>query len=126
MGRPRHKLRDLNRRTAHVGSLRHLNHKHGNASLHRNRKVEVVKLEHVRQVPPGDPPHRLEYEVADDVLTVRHTGGGQVSEDVFDFTGTPDGALDVDTIETDLPVQPILAAERVDGQLTVTVLDWRW
>ena len=84
-----------------------------------------MQLRLVKQVPPGDPPHELVYEVEGDVLTVTHKAGEVVTVDVFDFTGTPDGKLDVDTIETTLPVQPILAAERVDGLLTVTVLDWR-
>lgn len=84
-----------------------------------------MQLDYVSQIPPGDPPHALEYEVSGDVLTVRHIAGEVVTVDTFDFTGTPDGALDVETIQTDLPVQPILAAERVDGVLTVTVLDWR-
>lgn len=84
-----------------------------------------MQLVHVRQAPPGDPPHTLAYEVSGDALTVRHTAGGSETSDTFDFTGTPDGQLDTDTIETTLPVQPILAAERVDGVLTVTVLDWR-
>lgn len=84
-----------------------------------------MQLRFVKQVPPGSPPHELEYEVSGDGLTVRHIAGGSETSDTFDFTGTPDGRLDVDTIETTLPVQPILAAERVDGVLTVTVLDWR-
>ena len=84
-----------------------------------------MRLEYVRQVPPGDPPHELVYEVDGDKLTVTYKMGDAEAVDTFDFTGTPDGKLDVDSIETDLPVQPILAAERVDGQLTVTVLDWR-
>lgn len=84
-----------------------------------------MRLDYLKQAPPGDPPHRLTYAVDGDRLTVTHTAGGSETSDTFDFTGTPDGKLDVDSIETTLPVQPILAAERVDGQLTVTVLDWR-
>lgn len=85
-----------------------------------------MQLRFVKQVPPGDPPHQLIYGVDGDKLTVTYKMGDAEAVDTFDFTGTPDGALDVETIQTDLPVQPILAAERVDGQLTVTVLDWRW
>lgn len=92
-------------------------------------------LKRVEQGPPGSPPHRLDYQADGDRLTVTHTiqrrdpetGAlidGPQTIDTFDFTGTPDGRLDVDSIETTLPVQPILAAERVGGELTVTVLDW--
>ena len=83
-----------------------------------------MRLEYRRQVPPGDPPHQLIYGVDGDKLTVTYKMGDAEAVDTFDFTGTPDGRLDVDSIETTLPVQPILAAERVDGVLTVTVLDW--
>ncbi len=76
------------------------------------------------QVPPGRPPHTLEYSTDGDILTVTHTAGEVVTTDTFDFTGTPDGELDMESIETSLPVQPILSAERVGGELNVEVLDW--
>lgn len=84
-----------------------------------------MRIEYVKQVPPGDPPHRLVYEADGDVLRITHVAGEVETVDVFDFTDSPDGELDVDSIETSLPVQPILAAERSDGILTVTALDWR-
>lgn len=84
-----------------------------------------MRLEYVRQVPPGDPPHQLIYGVDGDKLTVAYKMGDAEAVDTFDFTGTPDGEVDVDTIETALPVQPILAARRDAGALTVAVLDWR-
>lgn len=76
------------------------------------------------QRPPGSPPHTLAYEVDGDRLTIVHDNGETETIDTFDFTGVPDGELDVPTIETALPVQPILAALRANGHLTVTVLDW--
>ena len=97
-------------------------------------------LERHPQVPPGRPPHTFDYQVDGDVLAITHrtyrrgdpdpnTGEQPVAieaetVDTFDFTGTPDGQLDIASIETDLPIQPILAASRTDGQLTVTVIDW--
>jgi len=70
------------------------------------------------------PNHSLTYDVQGDVLTVTHNNGETEVVDVFDFTGTPDGILDTGSIETTLPVQPIVRAERVAGELTVTALDW--
>jgi hypothetical protein len=43
---------------------------------------------------------------------------GQV--DVFDFTGMPDGKAE--NIETTLPIDPILSAERRDGVLYLELL----
>ena len=42
--------------------------------------------------------------------------------DRFDFSGLPDGELDVSALETTLDICPVLAARRVDGQLEVTLL----
>lgn len=68
----------------------------------------------------------LAYQVEGDVLTVTHTpaNGKGAAVDVFDFSAYPDGQLDVSTIETTLPVQPVLAAERTAGVLTVMLLHW--
>lgn len=68
--------------------------------------------------------HSLAYDVQGDVLTVTHSNGAEETVDTFDFSGLPDGILDLETIETTLPVQPITKAERANGELTVTVLDW--
>jgi len=42
--------------------------------------------------------------------------------DTFDFSGLPDGELDVSALETTLDICPVLAARRVNGQLEVTLL----
>jgi len=42
--------------------------------------------------------------------------------DLFDFSGLPDGELDVSALETTLDICPVLAARRVNGQLEVTLL----
>jgi len=42
--------------------------------------------------------------------------------DRFDFSGLPDGELDVSALETTLDICPVLAARRVNGQLEVTLL----
>jgi len=70
------------------------------------------------------PNHSLVYDVQGDILTITHSNGEVETVDTFDFTGTPDGILDLEGVETTLPVQPIVKAERVGGVLTVTVLDW--
>ena len=72
----------------------------------------------------GLPGQSFRYSASGDVLTVTWANGEQEVTDTFDFTGLPDGELDVEGIESSLPVQPVLAAERVDGQLWVRVLHW--
>ena len=42
--------------------------------------------------------------------------------DTFDFSNFPNGKAIVDEIETTLPVNPIISAERVDGELRVVLL----
>ena len=51
---------------------------------------------------------------------VEATLDGQM--DVFDFSGSPDGELDVSALETTLDICPVLAARRVNGRLEVTLL----
>jgi len=42
--------------------------------------------------------------------------------DRFDFSGLPNGELDVSALETTLDICPVLAARRVNGKLEVTLL----
>jgi hypothetical protein len=44
--------------------------------------------------------------------------------DTFDFSGTSDGRIDLSTIQTLLPVNPILEAERIDGVLHLKLLNF--
>ena len=44
--------------------------------------------------------------------------------DTFDFSGLPDGEVDFSKIETILPHNPILIARRVDGVLSVELLNF--
>ena len=44
--------------------------------------------------------------------------------DTFDFSGLPDGEVDFSTIETTLPYNPIIMARRVDGVLSVELLNF--
>lgn len=54
-----------------------------------------------------------------DVLNVTVNG----ETDTFDFSQMPDGKSTA--IESTLDPCPVLSAERVNGELTVTMLDWR-
>lgn len=82
------------------------------------------------QTAHGATTFQMEHSENGDVLTVttRILQDGVVTKEgteTFDFTGTPDGALDIDAMELEhLPWNPILSAERTDGNLTVTLLDW--
>ena len=44
--------------------------------------------------------------------------------DTFDFSGLPDGEVDFSKIETMLPINPIIIARRVDGVLSVELLNF--
>ena len=44
--------------------------------------------------------------------------------DTFDFSGLPDGMANGFEITTSLPICPVLQAERVDGALSVTLLNF--
>lgn len=70
--------------------------------------------------------NKLIYSVENDILTVTYQNArtGQEVTDTFDFTGLPDGKLEVDTITTTLPVGPIISAEKISGTLTLTLLRW--
>lgn len=59
------------------------------------------------------------YTFDNDKITATYEG----TTDTFDFTGMPDGQLDLSTLETTLEVNPIMSAERVDGVLYVELLN---
>jgi len=61
---------------------------------------------------------QLSYEISGETITA--TLDGQT--DTFDFSGLPDGELDVSALETTLDICPVLAARRVNGRLEVTLL----
>ena len=44
--------------------------------------------------------------------------------DTFDFSGLPDGEVDFSTVETTLPYNPVIIARRVDGTLSVELLNF--
>ena len=60
----------------------------------------------------------LSYEFDGETITATLDG----KSDTFDFSGLPDGELDVSALETTLDICPVLAARRVNGQLEVTLL----
>lgn len=62
---------------------------------------------------------RIDYELAGEVLAATLDTG---ETDVFDFLGLPDGRAE--GIETTLPVQPIVTAERVAGVLQLELLKY--
>jgi hypothetical protein len=62
---------------------------------------------------------RITYQLAGEVLTATLDTG---ESDVFDFTALPDGRAE--GVETSLPVQPIVRAERVNGVLQLALLKY--
>lgn len=57
-----------------------------------------------------------------DVLAETVTASLDGVEDIFDFSSFGDG--EIDSIETILPVNPILKAKRENGELYLEVLHW--
>lgn len=62
---------------------------------------------------------QIHYTFDNDKITATY----KETTDTFDFTGMPDGQLDLSTLETTLEVSPIISAERVDGVLYVELLN---
>ena len=62
---------------------------------------------------------RFEFEFSGETITVIFDG----VSDTFDFTGFPDGEVGYSMIETVLEYNPILKATKVDGILSVELLN---
>ena len=63
---------------------------------------------------------RFKFEFSGEAITVTFDG----ISDTFDFSGFPDGEVDFSMIETVLECNPILKAQRVDGTLSVELLNF--
>lgn len=70
---------------------------------------------------------KIIYSFEGDVVTVTL---GDIT-DTFDFTGVPDGSLELsdpitgeDLIKTNLPIQPIISARKSEGVLYLELLNW--
>jgi hypothetical protein len=68
--------------------------------------------------PQVNPGKKIEYNFQEEIITVTMD---EVS-DTFDFTDMPDGV--VGDIETIFPINPIIHAERVNGVLSVELLNY--
>ena len=65
---------------------------------------------------------KYEYRYESEIIQVLI---GEDVFDTFDFTGfTQDGELDVTSVETTLPINPILSAKRDNGILYVKLLNF--
>ena len=63
---------------------------------------------------------QFEFEFSGEVIVATFDG----IKDTFDFTGFPDGVVDYSMIETILEHNPILKATKVDGILSVELLNF--
>lgn len=61
---------------------------------------------------------KIEYTFENEVITANYNG----EVDEFDFSGMPDGEMG--EIETTLPVNPILSASKINGILSVELLNY--
>lgn len=47
-----------------------------------------------------------------------------VTQDVFDFTGMPNGVATVSEFETVLPLNPFISVKRVNGEIEIKVINY--
>lgn len=64
----------------------------------------------------------FEYLIDGEVITATYAG----VTDTFDFTDMPDGYVDFLMIETILEYNPIIKAERVNGELIVNLIQFTY
>lgn len=64
-------------------------------------------------------PDQFQYSFDGEKVTVTYKG----VTDEFDFTGIPDGQIDLSTVETVLELNPIIRANREDGILYLEVIN---
>lgn len=67
---------------------------------------------------------KVEYEFDGEIIKAVYTDipSGETYEDTFDFTGMPDGRLE--SVESDLPKDVILSAEKKNGVLSVELVNY--
>lgn len=76
---------------------------------------------------PLNPADRIEYEFEEDIIKVTLSDG---TSDVFDFTKFPDGELQLEDengnslIDTELTFNVIISAKRVNGELSVELVNY--
>ena len=63
---------------------------------------------------------RFDFTFLGDTITATFDG----ETDTYDFSGLPDGEVDFSMIETTLSYNPIIIARRVDGVLSVELLNF--
>ena len=63
---------------------------------------------------------RFEFEFSGEMIIATFDG----VSDTFDFTGLPDGEVNYSMIETILAYSPIVSAKKVDGILSVELLNF--
>lgn len=87
-----------------------------------------MKILFTPQIPlDGD---NISYMFNADSINIRVVYQGVIYTDILDFKGLPNGKLDIydengnERIETDLPINVLLSAEKVNGELRVELLNW--
>lgn len=86
----------------------------------RDRVVEVMIKVYFS---PQRADNQIEYSFCGETVTARI---GE-AENTFDFSALPDGELnkeDDESIETTLPVCPVISAKRINGILHLELLNW--
>ena len=63
---------------------------------------------------------KFDFTFSGDTITATFDG----ETDTYDFSGLPDGEVDFSMIETTLAYNPIIMARRVDGVLSVELLNF--
>lgn len=66
----------------------------------------------------------IKYSFIDEVLEIELKYHEDLYNDLFDFSGLPDGILDTTRIESELPINPIISALKANGVFEIEILFW--
>ena len=91
----------------------------GRMGPHSDRKVEIMKIKLMPQI-PLDQSRRIQYKFVKNSVEVTIDG----VTDIFDFNTVPDGTLDTSSVVTDLPVNPFHSVKKVDGVIWMELMVW--
>jgi hypothetical protein len=72
----------------------------------------------VMMLPQFNDQVEAEYRFEGEIVTIIING----QQDIFDFSGMPEGALDY--VDTELPYDPIISAKREEGILYVEIINF--
>jgi len=74
------------------------------------------------QVPNNE--EEFEYSFDGEKIDIKLITKEEIYQDTFDLSTVPNGRLELSSVETTLPLNPILEAERIEGELQVVLKNY--